>query len=291
MKKLIAILLLAIMIVSLAPAILAEEDDDSDRPVMEKLRENRPEIKNERQGIVQTLKELKETRMKTREDLSNARDAWKTARTSGNEAEMLAKAKEFMSLGIQKMIAHLELVKERISNNENYPEQANALTKIDEKIAKLNEDLQKIEAASTMKDLRGIAGKAKGHHKEFVGNVKRNAGHLINAKLMDSYRALDKFTNRVDAKIEEMKENGEDVSGLESSLEDANSKLAEAKALYEEAKTIFNSAENSEDPKEVYNEGKAKVKEAANKLKEAKTLLKDILSELKGESEDENSDN
>ena len=97
MKKLKAILLLALMIVSLAPSIFAEEDSTADdstddvedaehsRSIVEKMKERRENIKNK---IIQARETIKQNR----EELSDARDAWKAAKASGNDAEALAKA-------------------------------------------------------------------------------------------------------------------------------------------------------------------------------------------------------
>ncbi len=254
MKKLIAILIMTVMLVSLVPLALADEDTDT--------QDANRKIAMKQKNI--EFKKYIEFRTTYEEDLKNTRKAWVDAKKSGDEQAMLDAAKSHLITGIKRMVAHLEAVKQKIASNKNYPEQASALEKIDARIAKLMSIATSVSEATTTKELKEFAVSAKTEWKDMNQNVKEHTKKLANLKLGKVADVLDKFSSRLDAKLEILKEDGADVSKYEDILAKANSKIVGARKIIETSNTVET------------------LKTASEDLKDAKKLLQEVVTGIKG---------
>lgn len=162
-----------------------------------------------------------------KEEKARGRDA----KIEQRRAEILSKVKEMATEAVNKVIAKYERLKERVKNmkviSEDRKEQI--YTKIDEQIAKLNAQKEKISSTTTVEEVRQIMISVRKELKNTKEAVMAVVREIHSTHLSNIVDKLQNILERLDTKISDLKSQGKDVSNLES--------------LSQEAKTLLESAE------------------------------------------------
>src|SRR3989338_1791410 len=313
MKKLIAILFMGVLLFSLIPlGVMAEENKedikDSERAgklnKMElreyamKRREDiqqfkdrikNAETKEERLKIMDERRErfkanLEESRMKLKDNKE------KLVVCRGKLDETCSKLKQeykensavFLLNAADRMIEHLEKLKEKISSNGSETEAKKELiTKIDARITKLQEIRTEIEnlgenpskedVKRLAKELRVGLGEVKMHNKSAMWHnfSDRFAGILVKSEHLKT---------RLDKVLAKLEEKGLNTTNVEVKINEFNTHIEDAKKLHKEAKAKI---EASSSPSEV----QELMKKSKEHLKLAHSTLKELVKEIKNMNE------
>ncbi len=218
-----------------------------------------------------------------RSDFLSARQKIAVRRNANESAAGLERAKTFLLRSTEAMISHLEVVKTRIevSRALSDEEKQNAVQDIESYITWLEGAKGEIVSAETKEDLLEIASLVSEKWAESRVIVKQITGKVLTARLDSIIEKGEGVSDRIDARIEELKEAGKDTTRLEELLEDYNSQIGLAKEKNEDAKEAFGRIESLEDANRLFREGHQFLKDANRYLREAYSGLKDIVREMR----------
>lgn len=286
------IAMLAIMLVSLAPIVLAEEDS-GDMSKREKMKELRDEIKETR-GVVKDVREMrKATReeMKARrEELKALAETLKVCKGKRSEdceqkrSEAKLAAKDVLSSAADDAIALLQAAKDRISSSDLANKDA-IIAELDAQIAAmteakansdaLSETSTKEEVKDAAKDLRETMHKAK-------NSLRKGAHGLVAKRLGGVLQKAEHLETRLEKALAKLASKGVDTSNVD--LTAFKSRLDEASKFHAEAIAAFEKAKDAEAgmKDELMKEATDKLRAAHRALKEAHAMLRGIVQGLKG---------
>jgi len=306
MKKIMAILALAIMLISIVPSafadigvdvgadvdatISADSDTDAETTTETKTRVN-TNSKTRINAKIDAFKTIRENRAETRTEikarLENARNEWRDAKEDGlSEEERFAKAKAFMLVLVDKMIANHNSIIAKVEANNNL--RINVISNMEQRVDLLTELRADIEAAKNMQELRESAKEMKKEWATSRKDVKLKVSQIVNSKFERAISILEKSATRIDAKLEAMAEEGTDVSAEEALLTEAYAEIESAKRNYEasvEVSAKIKTAASVEEAQKYFEESKKYINSAKSDVSEAKDKLKSISASLKAEGE------
>lgn len=233
------------------------------------------------------LKEAKDDYESARREFLAAKVAYGRAKNAQNKDAAVTKAKIFLTRTVNRILNHLEVMKIRIDGAEalSDEEKARITGKIDEQIAFYQEKKAAIEATTTAEELRSISQELKAKWKETKRGLRRALGHFFNARISAMITKADRISERVHAKVDELRAEGKDTAKLETWLADFDAKVASAKEKFELAKQKAAEADTTEEKEQLIEDAKQSAKEGQQYLREAHKALVEIINELKGQGE------
>jgi len=213
----------------------------------------------------------------------DARLQWRQDRTQGNLSNLIDKAKTSLLKADDMMIKRLQVLRVRVEATRGFSDNEKTViyAKIDADISWLQTKQADIQAADNIQEIRDIATTAWNYWKEVRVRIKQIAGQILSAWVDALVQKAEAFAGRVEARIQQLKDNGIDTSALEAWLADYNSKLALAEQKYDAAKDKFSQISSVEDAAELFREGVAFIKEGNSYLKDALRALRDIVSDMR----------
>lgn len=224
---------------------------------------------------VENLKEAIKQSDKIEENLKETRERLRNAEK--NE-EKLAAGKEHFTNAVEAQLTELNSIKERIQNNQDLTadETSAAVERIDNAISKLNETKARIEAATTLDELKQIGKKIREYalikHIYKTRAVQANICHGI---LLRS----DLLERKAELALSDAEKNGQDTTELNSKIEELSTLLETARTKCAEAKESFNSAKETDDVearKELIKSFIESVKTAHETLRESNSIVLEI---------------
>ena len=218
-----------------------------------------------------------------RSDFISARQKIAVRRNASDGEVRLKWAKTFLLRSTEAMTSHLEVVKTRIEVSRALPddEKKTVVAEIQSYITWLENVKGDIESAESKEDLLSTAREIREKWLESRVSVKKITGKVLTARLDSIIGKGEGVSDRVDARIEDLKEAGKDTSKLEELLDVYNSKIELAKEKSEAAKAKFAEIDSLEDADKLFREGHQFLKDANRYLREAYGGLKDIVREMR----------
>lgn len=262
--KMLSIALAAMLVLSLVPVGYAQP------PPMKKAEER--------------YKAAKAQYLKALEMYKGARhDFMKIRGLAKREGVPFDKLQNFLLRSIDAMIAHLELVKARvdIARALTEEEKAEISERLDEYIAYLEEKRVEAEQAENREQLLSVAKDVRRKWIEVRVEVKKITGKIVISRLNHVLSRAEVIGDRLEMRIEALKQAGGDASELEALLADYREHLALAEENKELAKEKFEQISSPEDARELFREANAYLRKAHRHVREMFKDLKKIVRELK----------
>lgn len=217
-----------------------------------------------------------------REDFMKMRLRWRQFRAANESPELIAKAKDFLTKAVDRGITHIELIERWVEKINISDEEKSELTAmLEENKAKLEGLKDDIEAATTKQEIEDIAKQIREVWLNIRVDVKKVVGIGMNARIKHILNRMELLSEKLNERIEKLKESGVDTSSLESLLSKFNSHLDEANANYEKAKEKFKEAATPKEIDDLMRAGNQYIKEAHKHLRLAHAVLVEIVKELR----------
>ena len=207
-------------------------------------------------------------------------------RSEDRNAQNLENFQSRLTQQLDRVIEHLELLKERINNSRGLSDDAKAAAtaEVDAYIAQVTSLQAEIENAETIDDLRTLSDEAKelwqGYNQQHLGYIGL---HLV-GRFQDFIDRVGDTANRVESHLAVLSEQYPDIdlSGIESALAEFETTADQAQTAVTEAEQLFNSINaDNENNRETYQQGITKLREAKQTIHEASATLRDAIAEVK----------
>lgn len=274
----------------LPPQIRPSEDQIRERKRRTKLFQTVPvkEIQAIRKQYQQTLKEYRKSRTK----FIQLKQKYKKELPASAQKEITQNAKLFLINSLSAMIRRLEALKLQV---QNYPgisisQKERILNEIDKDIKWLEEKIQQIKEKEeiTYQELKDLARQIRQYWLKVHLKTRKYLSQLVLFSIKKATLRLDQFENRIEQKIEILKEKGLDVSSAEQFLTDYQAKIEKAKEelteLFKDYQQITTPQQAKEFTKKLRERIKAIrliIRDARDDLIEAVKILRVILREAK----------
>jgi len=266
-KKAISVALAALLLLSFMPLSYAQPQERA-RAVVDNY--NAAKAK-----YLQSLKVYKSARQ----------DYLKLREKAGTQPRgiTLEKARNFLLRSLDAMVAHLEMVEVRVKHTRSLEEEEKTeiLDTLDSYIAWLEKKQAEAEAAEDKEQLVEVAREVREKWIEVRVEVKKISGKIIISKIDRILTRGEEIGQKLEDRVEVLKENGYDTTELEALLEDYREKLELAKESRDKAIEKFNEIDSPKDADKLFREGNSFVREANKYIKEMFRDLKQIFRELR----------
>jgi|GEM_PF-6909742 len=282
MKKLNALLVLALLVISAVPAVFAQEtaedttetEVESDAEVTTDTRVNaRDRMQAAREKMQQTREKIADTRanaLQARADFAEARA--KIAGGRGTPAEK----QDFLLAATDKVLELLNSLREKVEASD-----------VDDKDAKLAEIDAAIEAmvsaqatvdaldpeTATREEIRAAAAELRDAWQEAQQVLRKGVGHVVNKRIGNVVERMESLSDKLDRMLENLEGRGFDVSVAADLKVDFDAELASANGNWERAKELFDAGS--------VQEANAAMRAAHQDLKEAHRILKEIVKSIR----------
>ncbi|MCJ7720761.1 MAG: hypothetical protein MUO36_04770 [Candidatus Hadarchaeum sp.] len=213
----------------------------------------------------------------------DARLGWRQNRTQANLANLLAKSKTALLKADDMMIKRLQLLRVRveISRGLSDDEKTAFHAEIDNYIGWLQGKRPEIEAAENEQVVRSISTTIWNYWSDVRVRIRYIVGQILSAQAEALAQKANAFAGRIEARIQQLKDNGVDTSTLEAMLADCNSNLALAEQKYDAAKEKFDQISSPSNADVLFAEGVTLIREGNGYIREAFNGLRDIISEIR----------
>jgi hypothetical protein len=217
----------------------------------------------------------------SKSEFLTARSKWQLAKNIDNEDQVVDKGKKFLAKSVNKIINQLEQIKTRVETSEFIVEQEELITELNIHINIL-ENLQDIIVdIESQEDLIAVSKIIK---KEWVKTkliVKKHAGFVLVSKAKAGIAKARKISGKIDIKIQNLEEQGFDVSEFNERLSLVKQNIIHAENSLKEAQTIYSEISNVETANSLFIEASSNIKQAKNILKKTYVEIKDIVIKLR----------
>ncbi len=320
MEKLWVMMIIALVVVSVLPLVVAEEGNDNEtsgnsrekednKKGGEQWREQKLEWKQERQdklevrkqereGVKELRKEERETRKQGREEMKRTRGELRDKIKNCEEDDTISNdncqaIKEEFKVNVvdqladvvNEQISFLTKVREHIAASD-VKNKEEILASIDERLEKLKGLEDKIataDPAAEPKEIKSLVKDVRDSWKESRHEIKIRAGQAANAGLHGIVVRSQKLQEKLANIIEKMQEKGFDIAGAVEQKAVFDNALANAGALEKEAAEKLAAAQDDVGLKAAQDVMKA----ARAKLQEAHTALKAFVAAVRAAQADQ----
>ncbi len=209
--------------------------------------------------------------------LYRARDAYRNDRTPENRQMLMDAAKDHLLQMLDQMIGRLEILQEQIEfaeeNSIIMPKGASE--NIDRYILRLESYKPEVESADTEADLRSVARSINQEWRSIRKEILHYTKYMIAVRIDAYINKANDVSDRLDAKISELDDEGVDTANLRQNLDEFNEKLVCVEDNYALAKEAVSDDEiNSGDVQQ-------DLQKASRYIREANHILRDIFRELR----------
>ncbi len=203
-----------------------------------------------------------------------------------NKPEMQEQYKEkagaFLEKSIDVLIRRLSTVISWVENRKSLDEETRReiISELEKDIAWLEEKKGGITEA-TLEEIRQTAKEIREYWREHRKKTKSIIARIWSARLDASIERFEKVYDRVENKIEELKEEGKDTSDLESLASDLREKIDLAKEQYEKAKDAYKNISSAQEADALFRKAHQFIRDGHRYLKEAHQTLREIIQKMK----------
>ena len=245
--------------------------------------------------------EMKNIRLRVRDEFLGLKDQLKDCRKSNEDCSALEnqtfeKAQEDLITIADRLIQYLEKVKSKVESAENLnsTEAQEAIAKIDNLTAKLEDAKDELEAATEQDDLKEGAQMIREVWKDMKYSAFRYAERVIYSEVGQIFSRSELLEKKLEIVIGRLNDNGVNTTEMEELLDDFSAKIDDAREKMKDANDLFSEAKDlraenkTEEAKEKLEEAKNLTREAHQDLKDAHKILMDLVRMInqKGESFD-----
>ncbi len=303
MKKLIAMVVVTVFLLSIVPMAFAERGRSSERNRLEVEREDENEVEYETESEDSDDDSLDDSRVKVKERVRIKKNEYLKAREEFAQLKMKVregkieadqtrtklrscadvtvddcrnakeKYNEHISEVVHLVITKLEEIRANLQSLETADETAGAIAKIDSLISELNSGLEAVKIAATKEEYKTALLKLKDSVKKAQEYIRTFVPQAFNYRLGGVLVKAERLTAKLEKLLQKAQERGRDATKAKPLVESFKKTVGEAKQKFEEAKKLF-SQNKLED-------AKATMREAHQLLKKAHETLKQIHAALK----------
>lgn len=219
---------------------------------------------------------------KAQQKLEDAKDKFKAAKLKARSAknkptrdELKNNTVEYLEKSIDYLIAHLEAQKSKAAESSNILP-FDAAANLDAHIAQLEDIRAGLALANSSEEYVKFAREIEEIAVKARLETRYYAGTLINYRTELFLANADNVSARLDARIQELKDQGVDTAALEKKAQAFKALVEEARENYQETLVLFESHSGFDDSGMVTN-----IKDARAFLEKATDLQKDTLKKLK----------
>ena len=296
-KKIFAVFVLAIFMLSIAPLALAEEDVDKSERELRADRVDFGKMKDRLQRAHEKFNIAKEKHLEARERFAahkekvtelaqRIRDCKADDDCEITDEEKFTSAREHFINIIDVLDRNLEKFVSRVAESEKLSEerQESLLAEIESLQDSLAEQKEVVESAETLEDLTGIRAALKDIQKEKNLLARHLTSMFTTHKVGKVGVSLEKIADSMQKRIDVKAEEGFDVAELEAlhaELLEIKVHVDAAAELSAEKLAEAQDAENREEYKEIYSEVREIRADAQKSLKEAKAVIREFVAAFK----------
>lgn len=222
--------------------------------------------------------------LKARYDFGVAVQVWKATLAENDLETALSLGKLLLGWADNAMMRCLEFVEARVeitaALTEN--EKSEMISELSAHINWLQAKQPEIEAVDNVSELISLGREIQTQWRDSIRvDAKRILGEVVSASLNLVSTRAETIASIVEAKIENLENQGVDTTHLRELLDDYNSKISSAQEKSEQAREKFSQMENSENPDELFSEGVVLIKESIWYLRMAYTRLREMVAEIR----------
>ena len=284
-RKWASMLVMAIFVLSIVPLAWAEKEDvpkgilgitkKEIKEAKEQIKEARETGEQLKEQYKTQKKELKEIKEKVTKCKENTEDCKKNKENWGKGV------KQHLLNTNQLISDSLSRLKERVqdSNILSEEDKTESLAKIDELEAKLTAEMEKVNAmadTATKEELKAAVKELKDLWQEVRSEQRKILTNLVRGNLENLVEKHDEYSNSMEARIQELRAQGVDVSELKVLQQKFAEQMDNLKADTEAARNAWIEAK----AKETFAEASNYVHQAQQKVKEGLTATKETLREF-----------
>lgn len=236
------------------------------------------EYKAERKQLHEELQLHKQEYKEAKEDFLKIRDSIRKEEINPNSEEALNATKLYLNSSVNYMIAHLSNVNSNMAySNGNGTEEK--ITAIDEKIKLLEVEKTNIASASSQEELLAVVKSVRGIWNNAEKISLSSAGQTVSEKIGEFLEDSENLSEKLEVKVEDLKETGVDTSELEIKLASYTSYIKSVQEKKKFADSIYNGENVSREDMQTANNY---LRQSLNDINKANKLLREIFGELKG---------
>ncbi|MGC8816951.1 MAG: hypothetical protein ACP5PX_03985 [Candidatus Hadarchaeum sp.] len=266
--KIVAAAMLALMVVSMVPAVSAQPYEQG--------KVKYEQAKNEYRNSYSEWNDANN-------EFNRAMAQWRGNKNQQNFSQLTNAARSAATKAAELMVRNLEMVRARIEAtmgiSENQRERLYA--EIDNYLNEIRAKQLNIQNAGDEQQLRTAAGELHRYWLQIRTRLKQMTG-LVMVDFADGMvQRVKAIAARVEATVQLLKENGIDASALENQLNEARANISAAEQEIAAAKDIVNQINENTTFAEMYPAIQSRIREAVQYLKDALNDLKNAISEIK----------
>lgn len=216
--------------------------------------------------------------LKSKEDFNSTKEKLRQMNDERVRALVQERAKLFLENMIEARILHLKALRKRVEVAKKIREEDRnrILSQIDAQIKWFEDKKNEVSQIKNQEDIKKIAQEMKSYLNQNRAFMKKIIGQILVARSNWVVEKFEETSKNLSQKINDLKNQGKDVSGLETKLNDFNNKIEEAKNKLQQAQSSFDKIETNQDAKSVFQEGMKSFKEAHQLLREVHKILVEI---------------
>ena len=291
-KTVMAVLLSALLIVSIAPAAFAQLGINTNTGISGNVETRTAgpvdsQTKTGASANVRTQTTIKTNYLGLKKDYDDrkeryedSRDKYRSVTRIGvrlNETLRLQVTIEFLEAAAERIEAQLVRLK-AVAEQNNRTEVA---AKIQTHIDNVAEIKAKIESATTIEELKSIAAELRVEWKLAQQVVAKNHGLIFVQKIKNFIARIENLADKVDARVDKLEEDGYNVSSARAELNVTTSLIAQAKQKALDAEAEFKLVAGTPGQDSHFKKGHELLKEANDLLKEAHKNFVDFLKDVR----------
>lgn len=295
MKKILAVLIMAVFLVSSLPVVFAEDTaaatGTSDTPLKDKIQANKEkraelgELRGEAQGIRQ------EARVEKKELKQDIKDRVKSCKEAANESvdckdvrkELKSNVKQRLLVTADQMVSLMENLKKRIEVL-NPADKADLIASVDKHIANVNAIKAEIEALpddATKEQFKDVTKRLKDEWQQARKAVRLHATRMLALGFGRVLDKAEKLEKRLDSTLARLKEKGFDTTKADAKVAEFKTHVSDARKAYDEAIVLLEQYRADPSKENAVKAIQEKMKEAKKHLQLAQQSLREAVKEIK----------
>jgi hypothetical protein len=235
------------------------------------------EYRQERKQLQEELQFHKQEYREAKEDFINVRNRIRAEKLDPDSEEALNATKLYLDSSIDYMIAHLSNVKNNMIYS-NGSETEEKIIAINEKIKLLEVERANIANASSQEELLIVVRSVRGVWNNAEKTSLAGAGQTVSEKIGGFLRESENLSEKLGAKVENLREDGVDTAELETELASYISYIESAQEKKEAADSIYNEENITREDMQKANNY---LRQSLNDISKANKILREIFGELK----------
>jgi len=234
----------------------------------------------------QNLNQAKEEYKQAKEQLKEQKKLLLGAEDDAKKFEYL---REYLTSAANTIINRLNIVKEKINENENIDEVAASemVADIDSRIKELEENKEKISTLTALDELKEHGKVIAEQWREIKLKNSIKETEMLRANVQEVFKRSEHLEARLEKVLADMEEKGIPTEIIDAKVDSFSSKIDEARNLFKQSQEKFNEAKNLVNvtmkiaEMNQVKEAQELAQQANKKLKEAHAILVDLMENVK----------